>query len=60
MQVITSTIVIDALENNASRNENEFLTITSKEAFWFGKHINSVLKINSQNVFISMYIQSLN
>ncbi|XP_060841084.1 facilitated trehalose transporter Tret1-like isoform X2 [Rhopalosiphum padi] len=36
MQVITSTIVIGALENNASRDENEFLTITSEEASWFG------------------------
>jgi len=51
MQVITSTIVIGALENNASRDENEFLTITSEEASWFGMHIYSVLKINSQNVF---------
>ncbi|XP_022182945.1 facilitated trehalose transporter Tret1-like [Myzus persicae] len=36
IQVITSTIVIGALENNASIDKNEFLTITSEEASWFG------------------------
>ncbi|XP_022182948.1 facilitated trehalose transporter Tret1-like [Myzus persicae] len=36
IQVITSTIVIGALANNTSINENEFSTITSEEASWFG------------------------
>ncbi|CAI6369511.1 unnamed protein product [Macrosiphum euphorbiae] len=36
IQVITSTIVIGALENNAFKDKNEFLTITSEEASWFG------------------------
>ncbi|KAF0768127.1 facilitated trehalose transporter Tret1-like [Aphis craccivora] len=36
IHVITSTIVIGALENNASREKNEFLTITREEASWFG------------------------
>lgn len=52
IQVITSTIVIGALENNASRDKNEFLTITREEASWFGKHIKTLLKINVQKVFL--------
>lgn len=52
VQVITSTIVIGALENNASRNKNEFLTITREEASWFGKHIKTLLKINAKNVIL--------
>jgi len=36
-QVMISTIVIGALENNASKDENELLTITSEEASWFGE-----------------------
>ncbi|XP_060841085.1 facilitated trehalose transporter Tret1-like [Rhopalosiphum padi] len=33
--VMISTIVIGALENNASKDQNEFLTMTSEEASWF-------------------------
>ncbi|XP_001951195.1 facilitated trehalose transporter Tret1 [Acyrthosiphon pisum] len=36
IQVITSTIVIGVLENNTLNDKNEFLTITSEEASWFG------------------------
>ncbi|XP_029345152.1 facilitated trehalose transporter Tret1 isoform X2 [Acyrthosiphon pisum] len=36
IQVITSTIVIGTVENNAFKDKNEFLTITSEEASWFG------------------------
>lgn len=52
IHVITSTIVIGALENNASREKNEFLTITREEASWFGKYIKTLVKINAQNVFL--------
>ncbi|XP_015374843.1 PREDICTED: facilitated trehalose transporter Tret1-like isoform X2 [Diuraphis noxia] len=34
-QVMISTIVIGALENNASKDSNEFLRMTSEEASWF-------------------------
>ncbi|XP_050054280.1 proton myo-inositol cotransporter-like isoform X1 [Aphis gossypii] len=33
--VMVPTIVIGALENNASKDVNEFLTMTSEEASWF-------------------------
>lgn len=40
-QVMTSTVVIGAIENNnASKDANESLSITSEEASWFGKYIN--------------------
>jgi hypothetical protein len=39
--VMISTIVIGALENN--KNQNEFLTMTSEEASWFGEY----MKINA-------------
>jgi len=41
--VMISTIVIGALENNASKDQNEFLTMTSEEASWFGEY----MKINA-------------
>lgn len=43
--VMVPTIVIGALENNASKDVNEFLTMTSKEASWFGEYN---MKINNQ------------
>lgn len=38
-QAMISTVVIGALENNASKDANEFLSITSEEASWFGEYI---------------------
>lgn len=43
--VMVSTIVIGALENNATKDVNEFLTMTSEEASWFGEYS---MKINTQ------------
>ncbi|KAL5234542.1 hypothetical protein ACI65C_001952 [Semiaphis heraclei] len=38
-QAMISTVVIGALENNASKDANEFLSITSEEASWFASLI---------------------
>jgi len=38
-QAMISTVVIGALENNASKNVNEFLSMTSEEASWVGEYI---------------------
>jgi len=43
--VMVSTIVIGALENNASKDVNEFLTMTNEEASWFGEYN---MKINTK------------
>lgn len=58
IQVITSTIVIGAFENNASKNENEFLIIICEETYLGSVSISTVdnpLNKNAQSLYCFHY-----
>jgi len=47
-QVMVSTVVIGALQNNTSKDTNEFLSMTNEEASWFGEYIKNNTLLNNK------------